>query len=448
MSKKKIVLVGGGSYGWIPKIAKDMMLTESISDSVYVLYDIDIKAAELVAAFLEKLDGKLKTGATFIPTDDRESAFKDADYFVITISTGGLDAMAHDLAIPEEYGIYHTVGDTSGPGGWARTIRNFRVFESLAEDFNRYGKGAPVLNYTNPLTTLTDVLSRLCDGPVLGLCHGLFENLHKLMDIYGIENEEEIAVDYGGLNHFVWITEARTRDIDIFSDLRERVSKEGLTSVLEQAGQAIGKPAEPRELATALFNETGAMPYFGDRHTCEFFPCYITSPEAMEKYKLVRTTIDERREGLAKREQSLRDLIDGDIPEEYFTRSRETAADIISAHATGSVFIDVGNVPNQGQISNLPAGAIVETAVRVDRNGFSPICFGPLPPLVLAMVEPYARVFNQVVEACFRKDRTMALQALRMDPVCSHLTGERVIEMGERLLKAHAEFIPELRCQN
>ena len=445
MSVKKIVLVGGGSYGWVPKIAKDMMLTGSISDSVYVLYDIDLEAANLVATFLEKLNKKLKTGAIFVPTDDRETAFKDADYFVITISTGGLDAMAHDLAIPEEYGIYHTVGDTSGPGGWARTIRNFSVFESLAEDINRYGNGAPVLNYTNPLTTLTDILSRLCDGPVLGLCHGLFENIHKLMEIYGIKNEEEIALNYGGLNHFVWITEARTSDIDLFSDLRNRVSAEGLTSILEQANKESGKPAATHELATALFNETGVMPYFGDRHTCEFFPCYITSPETMERYKLVRTTIDERKEGLKTREDTLKDLVNGDIPEDYFERSRETAADIISAHATGSVFIDVGNVPNVGQIANLPHGTIVETAVRADRNGFSPICFGALPEPVLAVVEPYAHVFGQVVEACFRRDRRMALQALRMDPVCSHLLGDRVIELGERLLEAHGEFIPQLR---
>ena len=70
MSDKKIVLVGGGSYGWIPTIVKDMILTESIADSRFVLYDIDKKAAELVAAFLEKLNGSLKTGATFVPTDD------------------------------------------------------------------------------------------------------------------------------------------------------------------------------------------------------------------------------------------------------------------------------------------------------------------------------------------------------------------------------------------
>ena len=66
--------------------------------------------------------------------------------------------MAHDLAIPEKYGIFHTVGDTSGPGGWARLMRNFSVFKKLAEDINRHAPGAMVLNYSNPMTTLTQIL--------------------------------------------------------------------------------------------------------------------------------------------------------------------------------------------------------------------------------------------------------------------------------------------------
>jgi alpha-galactosidase/6-phospho-beta-glucosidase family protein len=61
------------------------------------------------------LDAVLHTGGSFVATDNREEAFTDADYFTITISTGGLPAMAHDLALPEEYGIFHTAGDACGP---------------------------------------------------------------------------------------------------------------------------------------------------------------------------------------------------------------------------------------------------------------------------------------------------------------------------------------------
>ena len=202
MAKKKLVFVGGGSFGWMPRIVKDMLLTDAISESEFVLYDIDKNASDLVAAFLEKLNRKLGTNGTFVSTDDKKRALRGADYVVITISTGGLDSMAHDIAIPEEYGIFHTVGDTAGPGGWARCIRNFDVFVTLAEDINRYADGAVVLNYTNPMTTLTDVLARLCNGPVVGLCHGLFENIKKIADIYGLEDEDELALKYAGLNHF------------------------------------------------------------------------------------------------------------------------------------------------------------------------------------------------------------------------------------------------------
>ena len=438
--KKKIVFVGGGSYGWSPRIVKDMVLTEELSNSTFVLYDIDKSAADLVAKFLRKLNDTAKTGATFVPTDNRTEAFADADYFVITISTGGLDAMAHDLAIPEDYGIYHTVGDTSGPGGWARLIRNFEVFVELAKDFNSYAAGAPVLNYTNPMSTLTDVLARLCTAPVIGLCHGLFENLDYLARIYGIENEDKIAVKYAGLNHFFWTTEARIAESDILADLRERVASEGMTSILEKTFTGTDRELPVRDLSTALFNETGVMPYFGDRHTCEFFPCYITDKGAMEQYRLVRTSIEERREKLADRKASLESMVRAEIPKDYFEKSRETAADIIAAHATGSTFIDVGNLPNIGQVSNLPAGVVLETATRIDANGFSPIAFGALPQPVLGYIEPYARVFTLLVDACFERNREKALQALRLDPVCSHLTGDRVREMGERLLTAHSGF--------
>ena len=419
-----------------------MLLMDALRDSTFVLFDIDKNASDRTAAFLERLKSVLGTRASFLSTDERAPAFEGADYFVITISTGGLKSMSRDLAVPEEYGIFHTVGDTSGPGGWARTIRNFDVFRSLASDFDRYAPGAVVLNYSNPMGTLTSVLARLYRGPVVGLCHGLFENLKFFTSYYRLGGDE-LSVKYGGLNHFFWITEAKTRDCDIFSDLKDKVGRVGFTALLKEAsGDPMGFRSN-RELATALFRETGVMPYLGDRHTCEFFPFYITNRAAMEEYKLVRTDCRERQEKNEHRKGELEGMISGEIPDEYRKGSRETAGDIISAHAEGTRFIDVGNVPNVGQIDNLPLGTVVETAVCVDRNGFSPIIFGSLPEPVLPFVEICARVFDMTVESCFQGSRENALRALRLDPVCSHLTGGKVREMGEKLLKANEDFLPK-----
>ena len=438
MPRRKIVIVGGGSYSWIPRVVKDIMLKESLQDSEFVLYDINKKTSDLTKAFLDKLAGQLGIKVKITSTDNRARAFKNAQYFVITISTGGHNAMAHDIAIPEDYGIYHTVGDTSGPGGWARSLRNFDAFVTICQAINRYAPGAMVLNYTNPMTTLTDVLDRMCEGPVLGLCHGLFENLRFIKDFYKLKSEDEISIRYGGLNHFFWIVQARAGKVDVITDLNRRLKRQGFTDMLARIHADEMGFKSNREVATELARLTGLMPYLGDRHTCEFFPWYITTKKNMRKYKIVRTSIAERKEANRQRCRMIRGKIDDEI---YFRASRETAADIISAHVHGDVFIDVGNVPNVGQISNLPLGAIVETDVRVDRNGFAPITMGDLPEPAASFCLPYTEVFTMTVDACFNRDKKLALQALRLDPVCSHLNTEQVNEMGERLLRAHKRFI-------
>jgi alpha-galactosidase/6-phospho-beta-glucosidase family protein len=186
---------------------------------------------------------------------------------------------------------------------------------------------------------------------------------------------------------------------------------------------------------------TGVLPYLGDRHTCEFFSWYITSPANMRKYKLVRTPISERKANAAQQARDLRSMIEGEIPADYLRRSREAAADIIDAHSQGRVFIDVGNLPNVGQMTSLPRGVVVETAVRVDGYGFTPLTFGPLPRVVQGFVEPWAMVYTMTVDACFAKDKALALHALRLDPVCAHLNSTHVLAMGERLLAAHSAYI-------
>jgi alpha-galactosidase/6-phospho-beta-glucosidase family protein len=261
------------------------------------------------------------------------------------------------------------------------------------------------------------------------------------MRFYGLESEGEISIDYAGLNHFFWANRVRVRGIDVVQDLLRKVRKRGFTTLVREAYTDAMGHSSNRELATALFDETGVMPYLGDRHTCEFFPFYVTDKAAMKRYRLVRTSIEERWEGFRQRDKRLKALVSGEIPEDFLRRSRESAADIVSAHLTGKAFIDVGNVPNIGQISNVLRGAVVETAVRVDGNGFAPICFGELPQPVLSFVEQTAHVFETTVRACLERDRELALRALRMDPVCSRLTGERVRELGTRLIGAHKAFV-------
>jgi len=438
----KIAIVGGGSVAWTPRLVRDMMLKPTLKNAHFVLYDINKKASDLTRDMLVKLAKELNVKVKITSTDRESTALKGADYVLITISTGGLDAMAHDLAIPEKFGIYHTVGDSCGPGGWARLIRNFDVFINLGIAINKLAPNAVVLNYTNPMSTLTDVLARVCDSPVVGLCHGPVSSMAYLKRVYANKDVENPSTQYAGLNHFFFIREASFGKGDVIEDLNRKLRTKTLDQIKKAADKdPMGFESKALRVGTELMRITGELPYTADRHTCEFVPHIITNKQNLKKYKIVRTSIADRRRNYKRGRDHLIKMLKDGIPEEYHRASAETAADIVEAHSDSKVFIDVGNLPNVGQINNLPYGLVVETAIRVDANGFTPITYGELAPVTAGLIQPTAAMYQMVVDACFAGDRKLALQALRLDPLCSHLNWEQVQKLGDKLMGVHRKFI-------
>ena len=104
-------------------------------------------------------------------TTDQRAALEGADYVVVCISTGGFASMTHDLAVPERHGIKQSVGDTVGPGGISRALRNIPVMVGIARDMEDVCPDAWLLNITNPMTTLCRAVTRETEIATVGLCH-------------------------------------------------------------------------------------------------------------------------------------------------------------------------------------------------------------------------------------------------------------------------------------
>lgn len=434
MKRARIAMVGGGSVNWSPGLIRDFLLKEGLGDADFRLLDIDLKAAQTMAEAGRRMASDWSLGATFLPTRSPGRALAGADTVVITISTGGLSAMQHDVHLPERYGIYQTVGDTVGPGGWSRSLRNVPVFLKLAQQIRKYCPKAAVLNYTNPMGLLTRVLAENLDQPVVGLCHGVFEDIRGLVRVFKLKSEDELQLRFAGLNHFFWVLDMRIRGRDGFRLLRNKLKKHAFTDLFPK-----------RPLAQELFEEFRCFPYLGDRHTCEFFSRYLApSMKRVRESGVVRTSVAERKKKLADRRKWVRKLASGraQVPKQS---SRETAANISAAIATGREFTDVVNLPNVGQVDNLPRGTVVETMGLVNTLGFTPLSAGSLPEKVLAVTMPHALTQRLTCEAAVEGDRTKALDALALDPLCSHLPLKRICEMGEKLMRATRDFLPQFR---
>jgi alpha-galactosidase/6-phospho-beta-glucosidase family protein len=219
----KIAVVGGGNYQWGTKIIQDVALNEDLRGSVLTLHDIDPEALDDLYRWGEKMAGL--AGADLAPekTGDLDEALSGADFVVLCISTGGLDAMTHDLEIPARYGVIQTVGDTVGPGGLFRALRNIPVAANIARAMQERCPEAVMLNLTNPMTTLTRAMSKTTQVRCVGLCHELFSTLAMLSGMFDVP-EEGLDVQVAGVNHFIWITRVAVRGRDVTREAFRRIS--------------------------------------------------------------------------------------------------------------------------------------------------------------------------------------------------------------------------------
>jgi alpha-galactosidase len=444
----KIAFVGGGSQSWAPRLIRDIVFQHELKQAELeiALLDPNVGRARAIKRLFDVLLEKWRIGRVqMYATQDAKRALRGADFALITISTGGLEAMRHDLEIPERYGIYHTVGDTVGPGGWARALRNIPVFQAYAQQIKKLAPNAYVLNYTNPMGALTKVLSdELGHSRVVGLCHGMFETYEMLKVVLGITDERELKLSFGGLNHFFWVLDISANGRDGYELLRSKLRGRTLVELFDRMTTDQHGWSSRGRLASELFEQYGYLSYIADRHICEFFGSYITSKAMMDRFKLVRTSIGERAASYSRAANWIEDLTAGRGRLET-KPSRETAADIMAAITFDRGFADVVNMANIGQIPNLPMGAVVETMGYVDAGGARPLTVGPFPEQLRALCAPHAEVQLRTVKAGLSGDLEEALMALVADPVCATLTASDVKKMGRELLKANKQYLPQFR---
>jgi len=437
----KIVLVGGGSYSWAPRLLNDIMRMAALENSEIILLDPDLKASQEVMAACKTMAKTLGKNPKFHVTRNQASAFRDADFVIITISTGGFKRMAHDLSIPEKYSIYQTVGDTVGPGGWLRSLCNIPVFTDLAKQIEKYSPKAVVLNYSNPLAQITSAVSKTSSLRNVGLCHGIYLNYRLLQKVFNVE-EKDISIQFGGVNHFFWVTDFRIKAKPGYPMLQKKLKGTTLDKLLKKAeADEIGFKSYTA-FSEELYRQYGYLPLIADRHTCEFLPGCLR-PDVLKKFKIARTSIKERSYRRKVFRKETLDLASGKLP--VPEKSREAAAGIINAIVLNKPYFDVVNLPNTGQIDNIPRGVIVETMGITDALGVRALTAGPLPKPVLPLVLRHCYVQEMTVEAALNNNKEQALQALMLDPACSHLAPSRIRAMGLELMKAVKIWLPNFK---
>jgi alpha-galactosidase len=434
----RVCIIGGGSYNWSPTLLQDLAATPELTGTI-VLHDLNHSAAEEMCQLGQQLMAAADSGFVVEAEADPRAALRGADFVIVTITTGGLEAMRHDLEIPLRYGIVQSVGDTVGPGGLARALRNVPVFAELARTMTEVCPDAWLLNLTNPMAACVRALTKTSAIKTVGLCHEMFGIRRVFSQIFEAA-ADEIELQIAGTNHLTWVLAASVRGEDGLELLRTFVANGGEIPV-RRRDEAHMRPFEDHwRVKLALFAIYGFLPAAGDRHVAEFFPFFLhQEPGDGAEPWVVPTTVELRRKMVGAARDQVRAWLDGTVPLPK-GRSQEEVVDVVRALTTGEPHTIIANLPNRGQIDNLPREAVVESRAVVMANDIQPVSVGALPTGVLATVQNHVANQELIVEAALTGKRDLVLQAFLGDPLVRDIrSAPRLVD---ELIEANAAYLP------
>jgi alpha-galactosidase len=456
-SRTRVTIIGGGSYQWTPKLLVDFVNTPVVRDAEVVLHDIDPAPLPRMVELAHHLADVRGVALTARGTTDRRESLQGADFVVVNISTGGFRSMRHDLEIPERHGLRQSVGDTVGPGGVVRALRNIPVFLDIARDVEELCPDAWVLNLTNPMTTICRSLTRETSLKTVGLCHEVTITqflLSLLLDVSFLD----LRLAVGGVNHLPFVTAVDVNGDDGLARLRELLDDAGtradepLPMPLPDGLELVKHSPGPRwtrgdllanwRVKLELFERFGLLPGAGDRHVAEFFPHFITRESGWgERWGFGLTSIETRERHQDEHVAALEAMLASDAVDSM--PSGEMVAPVVKCLLLDEPGCFPLNIPNEGQVADLPLGATVESMCIVDGGGVRGCDAVSLPP---AMAEALRRVSASqelTVDAAVSGDRDAAFAAMLLDPLTSRLDYDEVAAMTDEMLAATAEWLPQ-----
>ena len=130
------------------------------------------------------------------------------------------------------------------------------------------------------------------------------------------------------------------------------------------------------------------------------------------------------------------------------SRSVEYCSYIIEAVVTGRPFAFMGNVRNDGYITNLPDGCCVEVPAFADGTGLHPTRIGALPSQCAAACMTNINSQILTAEAALEADTDKIVQAAALDPLTGAvLTLKETRDMCIEMLEAQRQWLPQFEGQ-
>ncbi|WP_080834824.1 glycoside hydrolase family 4 [Cohnella massiliensis] len=449
----KVVVIGAGSLFFGRQSIWQMVHSPYLNKGTLALVDTDgerldkmVRLARMVAAD-NGVELKVE-GST-----DRQEVLPDADFVVLSFAEDTVKYRGIDCAVSEKYGIRMCSGDTIGPGGIFRAMRELPAIMDCARDIEAICPEAWVINYINPSTVHGIALARyapklksfaLCDShhmPHKKLHYALRAGIIKDKSEYTPDVDARFDFRVAGVNHFTWLLKAEYEGRDVMPQIGDSLKRDAETATL--GGDTGAKALHNDAIGYQLYEIFGYVPTCV-AHTKE----YVRYWQGLGKLKdaIPPLSIWET-EDRYRRHEEMWEQVDGflsgktPIAEYMNSFGPDHATDIIESMVGGLGKPFFINTLNRGAVSNMNDDAFLELLCEVTMDGPKPLPVGEMPRGIRGMQELVLDTHELTAEAVVQRSREKLRRAMLTDPLVSSIAdADRIID---ELFELEKDALPQ-----
>ncbi|HEX8032148.1 MAG TPA: hypothetical protein VF491_26990 [Vicinamibacterales bacterium] len=411
----KLAIIGGAGVR-VPLLVGALSRAD-LRISEIMLYDVDRDRLAIIAGLATQMASGVIVRVALTP----ERAIEGANFVITSIRVGGAAQRAKDEAVAL---AHDTVGqETVGPAGFAMAVRSIPPMIEYGRLVARLAPRAWLINFTNPVSIITQAVHQETDARIIGICDTPMELFEDAAHALGLP-ASVCSYDYFGLNHLGWLRDVLFEGEGQLHRIWD--DDEKLKSVYRSP---LFEPSMLREMkllpteylyyyyrpdaAIANINRSGATRgAFVEMLTESFFRKGGESAPTVEDY----------RDYLARRDASYMQLETGSAPRSKPDWAELSGYDRIALFTIRAIVKNQGailplNVANAGTLPFLQDDDIIETQCRVVDTGPQPRAVAGVPELPQSWITRIKQYERATVKAALTRDHEDLVYALSLNPL-------------------------------
>jgi len=452
MQHPKVTVLGSGSLFFGRQAIWQMIHSPHLRTGTLALVDTDEQRMEKMARLAEKVVAHTGVPLKIEAAANRREVMKDSDFVILSFADRSAEFRGIDCEVSARHGIRMCSGDTIGPGGIFRTLREFPEIMKVCQDVRALCPRAWVMNYINPTAAMGAGIRKyfpdlrsfaLCDGPHMphfkryyAIRAGIIKRDEQLTP----EVDKKFDMRVVGVNHFTWMIKAEYEGRNVMPKIAEWLRRQAAPETL--GGDEGAKALHNEKVAWQLYQLFGCVPTCVG-HTKEYVRFWQGLGKAEE---LIPPLSIWQAAPRYKRHDEMWKQVDGflngAIPiDSYMTTFKpDHATDIVEniVGRLGKTFYL--NTANAGALTNMDDGDYLELACSIDDGGIKTHPIGEMPRCLRGLVTQVLDAHMAAVEAAVSCRRDDLLRAMLIDPIVSSIADANAII--DELLAAERDALP------